>query len=185
MTKFECIQANIPEGTILPDELRKVCDYLDNTGYPISGCMKIRPDDFGGVRAWFGDDDQMTSNFAYFGAGPDGSILAFWLLNGKDATHAPVVHLGSEGSNNVVLAADFHSFLRLFGIGYDELGFDDLQKPPEDPGSAANFRAWLDRELGITCPEVGAEIVSEAQRICPNVEVAIGSWYKKRYGENA
>jgi hypothetical protein len=67
VTKFERICANIPSGTILPSELRKVCDYLDSTGYPISGCMKIRPNDFGGVRAWFGDDDVMASNFAYFG----------------------------------------------------------------------------------------------------------------------
>ncbi len=185
MTKFERIRANVPEGTILPGDLQKVCDYLDNTGYPISGCMKIRPDDFGGVRAWFGDDDEMASNFAYFGAGPDGSILAFWLLNGKDATRAPIVHLGSEGSNNAVLAADFHSFLCLFGIGYDELGFDNLQEPPEDPESAENFRAWLAQEFGMACPETGSEIVSEAQRICPNIQTAIDSWYKQRYGKNA
>lgn len=185
MTKFERIQANVPEGTILPEDLRKVCDYLDRTDYPISGCMKIRPDDFGGVRAWFGDDDVMASNFAYFGAGPDGSILAFWLLHGRDANLAPIVHLGSEGSNNIVLAADFPSFLRLFGIGYDELGFDDLMNPPEDPESAANFRVWLQHELGIACPETGQEIVNEAQRICPDVQAAIDCWYGQRYGENA
>ncbi|WP_417362778.1 hypothetical protein [Gallaecimonas pentaromativorans] len=185
MTKFERIQENVPEGTILPDELRRVCEYLDDSGYPISGCMKIRPDDFGGICAWFGNDSLMASNFAYFGAGPDGSILSFWLLNGKDATHAPIVHLGSEGSNNIVLAENFHSFLRLFGIGYDELGFDDLQKPPEAPESAANFRVWLERELEITCPETGAEIVREAQRFSPDIQEAIDIWYKKRYGENA
>lgn len=184
MTKFERICANIPSGTTLPSELRKVCDYLDATGYPISGCMKIRPDDFGGVRAWFGDDEVMASNFAYFGAGPDGSILAFWLLNGRDATSAPVVHLGSEGSNNIVLTADFRSFLRLFGIGYDELGFDDLELPPEDPESAANFRTWLELELGLTCPETGAEIVNDAQNRCPNIQAAIDSWYKSRYGKD-
>jgi hypothetical protein len=185
MTKFERIKAHVPKGTILPDELRKVCDYLDNTGYPISGCMKLRPDDFGGVCAWFGNDDLMASNFAYFGAGPDGSILSFWLLNGKDATRTPIVHLGSEGSNNIVLAEDFHSFLRLFGIGYDELGFDNLQEPPESPESAANFRVWLERELAIVCPATGIEIVTEAQKKCPDIQVAIDNWYKQRYGENA
>lgn len=185
MTKFERIQANAPRGTILPDALRKVCDYLDRTDYPISGCMKIRPDDFGGVLAWFGNDGIMASNFAYFGAGPDGSILAFWLLNGKDANLAPIVHLGSEGSNNLVLAADFHLFLHLFGIGYDELGFDDLTNPPEDPDSAENFRIWLQSEFGINCPETGEEIVSEAQCSCPDLQEAIDSWYKQRYGEDA
>ncbi len=185
MTKFERICANVPEGTILPGELRQVCDYLDSSGYPISGCMKLRPDDFGGVRAWFGDDDVMASNFACFGAGPDGSILAFWLLNDRDATFAPVVHLGSEGSNNAVLAADFRSFLRLFGIGYDELGFDNLDEPPEHPESAANFRDWLEQALEITCPETGADIVNDAQSRCPDIQVAIDNWYKNRYGEDA
>lgn len=185
MTKFERIVANIPAGTVLPHELRRVCDYLDGTGYPISGCMKIRPDDFGGLRAWFGNDEAMASNFAYFGASPDGSILALWLLNGRDATGAPVVHLGSEGTRNFVLAKDFHTFLQLFGAGYDELGFDDLTQPPTDPGSAANFRAWLEKELGITCPETGCAIVADAQSHCPDLEAAIGVWFKQRYGDQA
>lgn len=184
MTKFDRIIENIPEGTILPSKLQMVCHYLDNTGYPISGCMKIRPDDFGAVRAWFGGDDEMASNFAYFGAGPDGSILAFWLINGKDATHAPIVHLGSEGSNNIVLAEDFHSFLCLFGIGYNELGFDNLEEPPEEPESAGKFRAWLAREFEINCPQTGAKIVSNAQASCPSIQTAIDSWHKQRYSKN-
>lgn len=180
MTKFERIIENTPKGTILPSNLQKVCDYLENTGYPISGCMKIRPDDFGGVRAWFGGDDGMASNFAYFGSGPDGSMLALWLLNGKDATRAPVVHLGSEGINNAVLAEDFDSFLRLFGIGYNEIGFDNLDEPPEEPESAEEFRVWLAQELAITCPETGTEIVRKAQASCPNIQAAIDSWHKER-----
>ena len=182
MTRFESIQANVPKGTILPDDLRRLCDLLDQTGYPISGCMKIRPDDFGGVRAWFGDDEEMASNFAYFGAGPDGSILALWLINGNDATSAPVVHLGSEGDKTAVLAEDFRSFLHLLGIGYDELGFDDLQKPPEDPDSASSLRAWLKREYSIICPAVGAEIVKEAQLKCPDLQTEIDDWSRGRYG---
>lgn len=59
----------------------------------------------------------------------DGSLVAFWLLNGTDARQAPVVHLGSEGCDNRVLAKNFQDFLQLFGVGYDELGFDDLNQP--------------------------------------------------------
>ncbi|MCS3809780.1 hypothetical protein [Xanthomonas sp. 4461] len=185
MTKFQRIAANVPAGTVLPMELRMVCDYLDKTGYPISGCMKIRPDDFGGVRAWFDDDDAMASQFAYFGAGPDGSILAFWLCDGLDATSAPIVHLGSEGSDNCVLAKNFREFLRVFGIGYNELGFDDLSQPPVEPASAANFRAWLEAELGITCPQTGEDLVTAAKLSCPNVEAAIDAWFKRRYEPQA
>src|SRR3954468_12551737 len=97
MTRFEKISANAPPGTILPVELRAICDELDRVGYPISGCMKIRPDDFGGLVAWFGGAGQTPSQFSPFGAGPDGSFLAFWLRDGEDARNAPVVHLGSEG----------------------------------------------------------------------------------------
>ena len=157
MTRFEHIAANVPAGTILPSELRMICDYLDGSGYPISGLMKIRPDDFGGVRAWFGNDDDMASRFAYFGAGPDGSMLALWLLDGLDATASPVIHLGADGNHNFVLAKDFRTFLQLFGVGYDELGFDDLTVPPEDPDSAANLRNWLEKEFGITCPRAGGQ----------------------------
>ena len=184
MSKFERILANVPRGTLLPDELRLVCDWLDRVGYPISGSMKIRPDDFGGVRAWFGGDDEVASRFAYFGAGPDGSILALWLINGPDARACPVVHLGSEGSGNKVLAASFREFLPLFGIGYDELGFDDLSEPPDDPEPTGNFRAWLKREFGITCPERGEELVAAAQRRCPDIEAFIRDWFRRRYGED-
>lgn len=183
MTKFERIAAHVPAGTVLPVELRMLCDYLDRTGYPISGCMKIRPDDFGGVQSWFDGDALMASQFAYFGAGPDGSILAFWLRDSVDASAVPVVHLGSEGCENSVLARNFREFLGLFGIGYDELGFDDLSQPPADPDSAAGLRAWLEAELGIVCPRTGEDIVAAAKSTCPDVELVIDQWSKQRYGE--
>ncbi|MCC8539443.1 hypothetical protein ACDH70_11780 [Xanthomonas axonopodis pv. poinsettiicola] len=181
MTKFERIAAHVPVGTVLPVELRMVCDYLDRTGYPISGCMKIRPDDFGGVQAWFDGDEAMASQFAYFGAGPDGSILAFWLRDSLDAGTVPIVHLGSEGNGNSVLARNFREFLQLFGIGYDELGFDDLSQRPADPDSAAGLRAWLEAELGIICPPTGEDIVTAARLNCADVAVAIEHWIHQRY----
>ncbi|MGE6433923.1 hypothetical protein [Shewanella baltica] len=182
MKMFESFKKNMPEGIILPDEFRAVCDYVDKTTLPISGCMKIQPDSFGEVKAWFGNDDLMASNFAYFGAGPDGSILAFWLLYGNDARNAPIVNLCSDGSNNTVLATNFNSFLRLLGIGYDELGFDDLFIPPEHPESAAKFRDWLKQEFGMVCPLTGANIASEAQDNTLSIEAAIDNWYKLFYG---
>jgi len=185
MTRFENIAANVPPGTILPPELRAVCDELDRVGYPISGCMKIRPDDFGGLLAWFGADAEMASQFAPFGAGGDGSILALWLLNGMDARNAPVVHLGSEGDPCMVVARDFREFLRLFAIGYNELGFDDLSQPPSDPGSANWLRAMVRERYNLDVPVTGAEVVIAAQAATPSVEVAIGDWSKRRYGETA
>src|SRR5262245_19341336 len=182
MTRFEKISANVPPGTILPTELRDVCDKLDAVGYPISGCMKVRPDDYGGLVAWFGDDAEMASRFAAFGAGPDGSFLAFWLISGPDARAAPVVHLGSEGDHCFVVARNFREFLQLFAIGYDELGFDDLSVSPKEPESAGWLRAMVREKYGLDVPATGVEIVGSPQAATPSVEAAIKDWYKRRYG---
>jgi hypothetical protein len=79
-----------------------------------------------------------------------------------------VVHLGSEGNQLIVLADNFRDFLALFGIGYGELGFDDLSKPAEEPESAARLREWLAAELAIRCPATGIELVQLAQARHPD-----------------
>ncbi|MFO1482029.1 MAG: hypothetical protein U1F71_01580 [Verrucomicrobiaceae bacterium] len=182
MTRIQKIAASVPPGTVLPAELTIVCDELDRVGYPISGCMKIRPDDFGGLISWFGDDADMTMKFAAFGAGPDGSILAFWLLNGPDAQAAPVVYLGSEGSPCIVMGRDFREFLQLFAIGYDDLGFDDLAQPPSEPESAEWLRKMVIGQFGLDVPTTGADLVKAAQAATPSLENAIKEWSKRRYG---
>jgi hypothetical protein len=163
----------------MPAELRRLCDYLDRTDYPISGYVKLRPEG-GSLVAWFGGDAEAASQFAGFGAGPDGSILAFWLYQGPDASAAPVIHFGSEGQNNFVLASDFREFLHLFGIGYGELGFDDLSAPPTEPDTAERLRAWLHAEFGITPPPTGAELVRQAQARHPDLESWVRDWQQGR-----
>jgi hypothetical protein len=95
------------------------------------------------------------------------------------------VHLGSEGQNNVVLASDIREFLHLFGIGYGELGFDNLSAPPEEPGSAERLRAWLSSEFGIAPPVTGAELVRRAQARHPDLEAWVRDWQRRRYGEDS
>jgi hypothetical protein len=181
MGRVDNIEAEFPPGTTMPDELRQLCDYLDRTDYPISGYMRLRPEG-SALKAWFGDDEKAANQFAGFGAGPDGSILAFWLYRGPDASGAPVIHLGSEGQNNMVLASDFQEFLRLFGIGYGELGFDDLSAPPAEPQTAERLRAWLLAKFGITPPATGAELVKQAQTRHPDLDTWIRDWQRRRYG---
>ena len=181
MSTSEQIQAEFPAGVTMPEELRRLCVFLDHNGYPLSGGMELRA---GGraVFAWFADDATAAAQFAAFGAGPDGSLLALWLYQGTDATVAPVVHLGSEGVENSVLASTFHEFLTLFGIGYEELGFDDLNEPPSDPASAASFRAWLAAEYGLTCPPTGASIATAASLCHPSLEAWITAWQANQAG---
>lgn len=167
MGRADRIEAEFPPGVKMPEELRSLCDFLDSTDYPISGWMKLRPEGES-LKGWFGADSEAWQQLAGFGAGPDGSTLASWLYAGSNVSTAPVVHLCSEGVQLIVLANSFRDFLSLFGIGYNELGFDDLSRPPEDPASAERLRAWLWSRYGIQSPETGIELVRHAQARHPN-----------------
>lgn len=167
MGRADKIEAEFPPGVKMPMELRSLCDFLDRTDYPISGCMRLRPEGEG-LKARFGDWSDAWRQLAGFGSGPDGSALALWLYAGTDTSTAPVVHLGSEGNHLKVLADNFLDFLALFGIGYGELGFDDLSNRPAEPETAARLREWLATEFDIRCPETGIALVQRAQARHPD-----------------
>ncbi|AXA92821.1 hypothetical protein DPH57_17705 [Massilia sp. YMA4] len=153
----------------MPAKLRALCDYLDATDYPISGWMRLRPEG-DALGAWFGPESDAWRALAGFGSGPDGSIMAFWLYDGREISAAPIVHLGSEGNALHILADNLDDFLRLFAIGYNELGFDDLSQPPDEPESAAGLRQWLESSFSVIPPEVGIDIVRYAQARHPDFE---------------
>lgn len=157
----------------MPAQLRKLCDFLDDTGYPISGYMRLRPEGEA-LKAWFGPGSEAWKMLAGFGSGPDGSIIAIWLYPGRDGSNAPIVHLGSEGNELQVIANDISDFLQLFAIGYGELGFDDLSSPPEEPESAEGLRHWLKSEFGVAPPPTGIDIVTRAKLNHPDFE----TWVK-------
>lgn len=167
MSRADRIEAEFPAGVVMPAELRALCDFLDRTDYPLSGNMRLRPEGEG-LKGWFGDGSEAWNQLAGFGAGPDGSTLALWLYDGKDVSTAPVIHLGSEGDALVVLADNFREFMELLAIGYDELGFDDLEAPPRLPESAERLRSWLANEYGIHPPKTGADLVRRAQSRHPD-----------------
>jgi hypothetical protein len=116
-------------------------------------------DEHESVRNWFGTDS-VVDRLGVFGAGPDGSLYAFWR---QDDGRIPVVHMGSEGQNNFVLAGNMRDFLRLLAVGYGEIGFEDLSAPPDPDGVNAAFRDWVETTLGIRVPAVGSEITAPAQ----------------------
>ena len=175
MNRADKIQSEFPPGVPLPAHLRKLCDFLDDTGYPISGYMRLRPEGEA-LKSWFGPGADAWNELAGFGSGPDGSIIALWIYPGRNVHNAPVVHLGSEGNRLQVIANDMVDFLRLFGIGYGELGFDDLSLPPEEPESAEGLRHWLVSEFGITPPPTGNEIVARAKSNHPD----FATWVQSR-----
>src|SRR6478735_5550250 len=116
------IQAGFPDGVQVPIELRSLCAFAEENGGEVSGCFEFETDGRGSALAWFGDDDRSASQFAVFGRGPDGTLYAFWLHAGSDASRAPVVLLDSECDGNAVVAEDMPQFLRLLALGYEEPG---------------------------------------------------------------
>jgi hypothetical protein len=157
------LAASFPQGIELPNEFRALCDWVAAHGYRISGYFKLRKHSDKTIRLWFGSD-AAVGHLAQFGSGPDGSLYCIWRCN--DGRH-PIVHMGSEGQNNFVLASSPVDFLRLLAIGYDEIGFADLDRPPdaEDGQDYTNpaFQAWVATTFGVTIPKVGAEITRQAQ----------------------
>lgn len=59
MGRADNIEAEFPPGIKLPAELRRLCDFLDRTDYPISGYMRLEPEGEG-LKAWFGDAGHAT-----------------------------------------------------------------------------------------------------------------------------
>ncbi len=167
MRRADNIEAEFPPGVTMPAELRQLCDYLDDTGYPISGLMKLRPEG-NALKHWFGDGTDAWCQLAGFGADSTGSPLALWLYAGPDTSKAPVVSLGSEGDKTVVLANNIRDFLMLFGIGYDDLGAANLNQPPTNPDSAADLRDWLAAKFGIHCPETGIAVAEHGRSRHPD-----------------
>jgi hypothetical protein len=174
----DSIQAKFPNDTRVPDDLRKLCAFAEEKGNPVSGCFELVADT---AEAWFGDAET-ASRFAVFGNGPDGSLIALWLYREMDSSQAPVVNLGSEGDENILLASNIREFLKLLGIGYSEFGPSYLEGEPDDPDSASELRAWLVKEFGITAPPTADPILTEAQRLHPDIGDWIKAWQQRRDG---
>ena len=97
-----------------------------------------------------------------------------------DSSQAPVVNLGSEGDDNIVLAANIREFLKLLAIGYSEFGAIYVNGEPDEPDSASDLREWLAEEYDIETPATAESILVEARRLHPDVGAWIKEWQQKR-----
>ncbi|MBO0321970.1 hypothetical protein J0X14_06660 [Muricauda sp. CAU 1633] len=164
MNIFENIKKGIPKNIRIPEELKKLCEWTEKNGYPISGCFELRGDDGETMRYWLGFDD-VSDRFGLFGAGASGDIYAFWL---DDTGNQKIVHLGSEGDAIYILADNFIGFLKLLAIGYDEIGFADMNLTVEEwnlnvgndknEGINPKFMNWVEQEFQVKVPKKGNEI---------------------------
>lgn len=174
--EFLNIKSGFPESLPCPSELEELIDWTQRNGYPISGYFELRADDGDTMFYWFGFRDVETK-LGQFGAGPDGSLYCVW---DAGSSRYPIVHMGSEGQENKVLASNFIDFLRLLAIGYDELGFDDISMPPDEDESNRKFKSWVKNRFGVSIPRCGNEITNVAQANEPNfqqwIDVAIDKY---------
>jgi len=169
------VQTGFPNGVALPQGIRAVCDYLDEHGYPISGCFEINLRGKEVIASWFRNDEQMKEQFAVFGNGSTGSTYALWLRETRNSEQAPIVLLGSEGEF-LVLATNADEFCRLLGCGYDELEWDNLTQPPQHWAETSGLRDWLKSRCNFNFPSTGEEIVKTAQERYPDFGDVVRKW---------
>ena len=162
-------ERTFPSSIPVPYALDQLRQWTKKHGGPISGSFELRADTDGAIRHWFGTD-AVLNRFAMFGAGADGSPYTLWR---QDDGRTPVVHLGSEGTNNFVLAADFVQFLRLLAVGYSEIGFENLGLPPSPEGINPAFQTWVERMFFVKVPATGSLITEPAQRTHQNLQAWI------------
>jgi hypothetical protein len=173
------VQTNFPEGVKLPACLRAVCDYLDDHGYPLSGCFEICDWGRKDAEGWFPNDPTTQRQVAIFGRGSTGSSYALWLLPNANPDEAPVVLFGSEGEF-IVLASNAFEFCRLLGLGYDEVEYDDLAAPPAEWTETAGLRNWLAERFKIDFPTTGEEIA----RLAREQHTGFGDWMRQWQAAN-
>jgi len=156
---IEQISKAFPDGILVPEELKLLCEWTEENGYPISGYFELRAGDGDDFFYWFNSRDA-DAELALFGAGGDGSMYCIWKqVDGRQ----PVVHLGSEGDELKVLAKDMKDFLRLLAIGYADIGHDDMSRPPiQEEENNPKFQEWIRNSLTLKIPEIGDEILKPA-----------------------
>lgn len=176
-------QLNFPADVRAPEVLLALRRFQNQSNDWYSGYFELGKWRFGDA-AWFGGDAEAAQQFIVIGHGPDGSLYALWAYPGRTVENAPVVFLGSEGTDNCLLASSLRDFLALLAIGADELGFAVSSggvEQADPPAPRLNeFRSWLDQSLGIVAPEVPNESIASARAMHPDFEAWLNAWFASR-----
>lgn len=160
------IEATFPLGHRLPRPIIDLCGFLEQHGYPISGCFELSTVGMDGLKGWFRNEPSAYEQFLPFGRGACGDIYALWLTDGLSPDHAPVVLFGSEGEL-AVLARDAEQFCRLLCLGYSEIGLDDPNSKPTDFDETEPLRRFMLERYGFQLPANAAPIIGDASARFP------------------
>jgi len=98
--------------------------------------------------------------------------------------NAPVVFLGSEGTDSSVIASNLPQFLSLLALGADELGFEiswgKVQQAQPPAPRLGEFRDWLKSSFGIEQPLDPLAMVKECRMQHPSFEAWLTAWQASR-----
>jgi hypothetical protein len=136
-TLADRVAAAFPKGAVLPEGVKQLARFQEETGRLVGETLYIAP---GPLAGWPG----LESEFAVFGTGPDGSTIAYWLRDGLSIERAPIVYLDSEGVENFVLARTFEEFLSILATGRDDLRWgDDVEPEIDDEDELETLVEWM------------------------------------------
>ncbi len=172
----KAFRANFPSNTEVPSELLRLLEYQNQASRPYCTWFELFADDLDSAVMWFDGDTTAALQFTVFGHGPDRSLNAYWLYDGRTLATAPIVVLDSEASNNQVLASTTRNFLALLGVPYDPRWTDEAianwkeDETLESEQADQSFREWLRTTFGITAPADPAKLLADAQRAHPGLD---------------
>jgi hypothetical protein len=176
-------QQNFPAGVAVPEMLRALLQFESQSGDWYSGYFQLDQWEFADA-AWFAGDRDTAEQFAVIGRGPDGSLYALWLYPGRTPDDAPVVFLGSEGTENNLLAGSLRDFMALLAVGADELGFaaswGNVVQADRPAERLDEFRLWLDSSFGIVAPAMPGVLIATARANHPDFEAWLNTWFASR-----
>jgi hypothetical protein len=174
---------NFPPGVAVPDRLSKLLDFQNCSREWYTGYFELDEWEYG-FPAWFGGDKTAAEQFVVFGHGGDGSLYALWLYSHRSVADAPVVFLGSEGTDCGSLAANFDEFLALLALGVEELGFavswGDVRPADKPAPRLQELQIWLRASFGITPSPDPMALVTAARIRHPDFGAWLNDWMSSR-----
>lgn len=163
----EEIESTLPSGKRLPEPIAKICTFLDENDYPISGCFELSKIGMDDMNYWFRNNLHAVQELIPFGRGACGDVYCLWLTQGLSTDEAPVVMFGSEGELSV-LAKNAKEFCKLLCLGYSEIGLEDHTVPGDEYEETEEFRNYMLKTYNFNLPETGALIIKQANEAFPD-----------------
>lgn len=179
------LQANFPPGVAVPEKLVKLLEFANRSRNWFSGHFDLEKCPYGDASA-FDNDPEPAKQFVIFGRESDGSSYAYWLYDEKRIDEAPIVFIGSEGTDWGVIAETLEEFLGLLAVNSDELGFaaswGEIAETDGRVPRIDEFRKWLRQEFGIVAPTDPMAVVRNARAKHPDLQAFLTAWQEKHFG---